>query len=198
MQQAFGKYFVMSGEYIWKYTHNAYDFTSLGDPVTFPIEWNNSKIPGFAVRGTVPNYHGFTAFIVMSGVEARFFTPQSAASAPRRRGARFPHRPRRKFQPNHPPPIPAFKNVAPGSASTGAMTAAWLPAQCPAPAKLRTARGRLPWTCPVSRRTNNSKLDCSAEVCNATPTTPIGPNSSCARHRNTAPSPANSRARDRE
>ena len=26
LQQAFGKYFVLSGEYIWKYTHNAYDF----------------------------------------------------------------------------------------------------------------------------------------------------------------------------
>ena len=29
LQQAFGKYFVLSGEYIWKYTHNAYDFNVL-------------------------------------------------------------------------------------------------------------------------------------------------------------------------
>jgi hypothetical protein len=77
LQQAFGKYFVLDGEYIWKYTHNGYDFSVLGDtPITFPIEWHNSKIPGFAVRGTVPNYHGFTAFVVMSSVAARFFTPQ--------------------------------------------------------------------------------------------------------------------------
>ena len=77
LQQAFGKYFVLDGEYIWKYTHLAYDFSVLGStPITFPIEWDRSKIPGFAVRGTVPNFHGFTAFVVMSSVAARFFTPQ--------------------------------------------------------------------------------------------------------------------------
>jgi hypothetical protein len=77
LQQAFGKYFVLDGEYIWKYTHNAYDFSVLGNtPITFPIEWHNSKIPGFAIRGSVPNYHGLTSFIVMSSVAARFFTPQ--------------------------------------------------------------------------------------------------------------------------
>jgi hypothetical protein len=79
LQQAFGKYFVLDGEYIWKYTHLAYDFSVLGDtPITFPIEWSRSKIPGFAVRGTVPNFHGLTAFIVMSSVAARFFEPQAS------------------------------------------------------------------------------------------------------------------------
>ena len=54
-EQAFGKYVVFSGEYIWKYTHNAYDFSVLGaTPITFPIEWNNSKIPGYAGRISVP------------------------------------------------------------------------------------------------------------------------------------------------
>jgi hypothetical protein len=77
LQQAFGKYFVLDGEYIWKYTHNAYDFSVLGNtPITFPIEWDRSKIPGFAIRGSVPNYHGLTALVVMSSVAARFFTPQ--------------------------------------------------------------------------------------------------------------------------
>jgi Carboxypeptidase regulatory-like domain/TonB-dependent Receptor Plug Domain len=76
-QQAFGKYLVVDGEYIWKYTHNGYDFSVLGDtPITFPIEWHNSKIPGYALRASVPNYHGITAFVVMSSVAARFFTPQ--------------------------------------------------------------------------------------------------------------------------
>jgi Carboxypeptidase regulatory-like domain/TonB-dependent Receptor Plug Domain len=76
-QQAFGRFLVVDGEYIWKYTHNAYDFSVLGaTPVTFPIEWNNSKIPGFAIRASVPDYHGLTAFVVMSSVAARFFTPQ--------------------------------------------------------------------------------------------------------------------------
>ncbi len=76
-QQAFGKYLVVDGEYIWKYTHNAYDFSVLGaTPVTFPIEWNNSKIPGYAIRASMPDFHGLTAFVVMSSVAARFFTPQ--------------------------------------------------------------------------------------------------------------------------
>jgi len=77
LQQAFGKYVVFSGEYIWKYTHNAYDFSVLGStPITFPIEWHNSKIPGFAGRVSVPNFHGFSALLVFSSVAARFFTPQ--------------------------------------------------------------------------------------------------------------------------
>ena len=77
LQQAFGKYLVVDGEYIWKYTHNAYDFSILGaTPITFPIAWNNSKIPGYAIRASVPNYRGLTALVVMSSVAARFFTPQ--------------------------------------------------------------------------------------------------------------------------
>ena len=42
----------------------------------FPIQWTNSKIPGFAGRVSVTNYHGFSAFVVFSSVAARFFTPQ--------------------------------------------------------------------------------------------------------------------------
>lgn len=77
LQQAFGRYLVFSGEYIWKYTHNAYDFSVLGNtPVTFPIEWERSNIPGFAGRVSVPDYHGFSALMVFSSVAARFFTPQ--------------------------------------------------------------------------------------------------------------------------
>jgi Carboxypeptidase regulatory-like domain len=77
IEQAFGKYVVFSGEYIWKYTHLGYDFSVLGDtPITFPIEWTKSKIPGYAGRISVPNYHGFSALAVFSGVAARFFPPQ--------------------------------------------------------------------------------------------------------------------------
>jgi len=76
-QQALGKYAVIDGEYIWKYTHNAYDFSVLGStPITFPIEWHNSKIPGYMFRASVPNFHGFSAYFVASSVAARFFTPQ--------------------------------------------------------------------------------------------------------------------------
>ena len=77
LEQAFGKYLVVDGEYIWKYTHKAFDFSVLGNtPITYPIEWASSKIPGYAIRASVPNFHGFTAFVVMSSVAARFFTPQ--------------------------------------------------------------------------------------------------------------------------
>ena len=76
-QQAFGKYLVVDAEYLWKYTHYGFDFSILGNtPVTFPVEWHNSKIPGWALRASVPNYHGFTALVVMSSVAARFFQPQ--------------------------------------------------------------------------------------------------------------------------
>ncbi|HUI42461.1 MAG TPA: TonB-dependent receptor [Terriglobia bacterium] len=77
LEQAFGRYLVVDGEYIWKFTNRAYDFSVLGaTPITFPIEWDHSKIPGYAIRASVPNFHGFTAFVVMSSVEARFFNPQ--------------------------------------------------------------------------------------------------------------------------
>ncbi len=77
IEQAFGRYLVFSGEYIWKYTHNGYDFSILGNtPITFPVEWERAKIPGYAARVSVPNYHGFSALAVFSSVAARFFTPQ--------------------------------------------------------------------------------------------------------------------------
>ncbi|HEY6370736.1 MAG TPA: TonB-dependent receptor [Candidatus Sulfotelmatobacter sp.] len=79
LQQAFGRYLVVSGDYIWKYTHNGYDFGDVGaTPIYFPIEWHNSKIPGYAIRVSMPNYHGFSALVTMSSVAARFFLPQVA------------------------------------------------------------------------------------------------------------------------
>ena len=77
LQQVAGRHFVVSGEYIWKYTNNAYDFSVLGNtPITFPIEWKKSKIPGFALRANVTPVHGFSGYAVMSSVAARFFPPQ--------------------------------------------------------------------------------------------------------------------------
>jgi hypothetical protein len=77
LQQAFGKFLVVDGEYITKYTNRAFDFSVLGaTPITFPIEWNKSKIPGYAIRASMPDFHGLSALVVMSSVAARFFTPQ--------------------------------------------------------------------------------------------------------------------------
>ena len=92
LEQAFGKYLVVDGEYIWKYTQRGFDFSVLGDsPITFPVEWAKSKIPGFALRVSVPNTHGFTAYAVMSSVAARFFAPQVAGigATPERRSEVF-------------------------------------------------------------------------------------------------------------
>jgi hypothetical protein len=81
LQQAFGKHAVVSGEYIWKYTHNAFDFSVLGNtPITFPIDWHSSKIPGYALRAEMPQTHGFSAFFVTSSVAARFYPPQIAGA----------------------------------------------------------------------------------------------------------------------
>jgi hypothetical protein len=93
LQQAFGKNLVISGDYIWKYTHNAFDFSVLGNtPITFPINWHNSKIPGFALRADVPNFHHLTAFVVMSSVAARFFPPQVAGAGAAPGNGGFPFR----------------------------------------------------------------------------------------------------------
>jgi len=81
VQQAFGKNVIFSGEYIWKYTHNAFDFSVLGNtPIYFPIDWHNSKIPGYAMHVNVPNFHNFSGYIDSSSVAARFFPPQVAGA----------------------------------------------------------------------------------------------------------------------
>jgi hypothetical protein len=93
LQQALGKNLVISGDYIWKYTHNAFDFSVLGNtPITFPIDWHNSKIPGFDLRADVPTFHNFSAYVVMSSVAARFFPPQVAGAGATVGGTGLPFR----------------------------------------------------------------------------------------------------------
>ena len=92
LQQAFGSHVVFDGEYIWKETHRGFDFSVLGNtPITFPIEWHSSDIPGFAARVNVTNLHGFNAYVVMSSVAAVFFAPQisGAGATPPSPGAGF-------------------------------------------------------------------------------------------------------------
>src|ERR1700726_3753924 len=79
-QQAFGKYLVIDADYLWKYTHNGYDFSDfLNTPIFFPVAWDRSKISGPSVRVSIPNFHGLTAFFTASSVAARFFAPQVGA-----------------------------------------------------------------------------------------------------------------------
>ena len=76
-EQGITQHFVLNAEYIWKYTHNGYDFSVLGaTPITFPIEWHNSKIQGLAISGTLTPVKGLSARVTMSSVSARFFNPQ--------------------------------------------------------------------------------------------------------------------------
>jgi len=76
-QQAFGKFLVVDADYLWKYTHNAYDFSAFANtPIFFPIAWKSSKIDGPSVRVSMPNFHGFTALVVLAHVRARYFPPQ--------------------------------------------------------------------------------------------------------------------------
>ena len=80
-QQGIRNWVIVNGEYIWKYTHNAFDFAVLGNtPITFPIDWHNSKIPGWALNIDIPEHHNLSAYVVMSSVSARFFGPQSAGA----------------------------------------------------------------------------------------------------------------------
>ena len=131
---------VFSGEYIWKYTHHGFDFSVLGNtPITFPVEWDRSKIPGYTGRLSVPNVHGFSALVVFSSVAARFFTPQvgGAGATPRRRRESSASTTTRSST------RPPTSSTSPGSAalgwaSTGAMTADWWQARCPAPEAIAT------------------------------------------------------------
>jgi hypothetical protein len=79
LQQAFGRYLVVTPS------------TSGSTPTTPSISasWAalpsrsrsngaSSKIPGYAIRASLPNFHGLSAFVVMSSVAARFFLPQVA------------------------------------------------------------------------------------------------------------------------
>ena len=94
-EQSIAKHFVVNAEYIWKYTHNGYDFSVLGaTPITFPIEWHNSKIPGYAISGTLTPVKGFSARVTMSSVSARFFNPQigGIGATPGQAGSTYPFR----------------------------------------------------------------------------------------------------------
>jgi hypothetical protein len=75
--QSVGRHFLVNAEWISKYTHNGYDFSVLGaTPIAFPIEWHNSKIPGYALTAQLTDLHGITVRTTLSSVAARFFNPQ--------------------------------------------------------------------------------------------------------------------------
>ncbi len=77
-QHAFGKWLLFDGDYFWKYTHNAYDFSVLlNSTITFPIAWHNSKLDGVTGRLSTINLHGFQAYYTFGHTRARYFPPEA-------------------------------------------------------------------------------------------------------------------------
>jgi hypothetical protein len=93
--QSAGRHLVFTLEYLTKYTHNAYDFSVLGTtPITFPIEWHNSKIPGYAMSAVLTDVKGLSVRFNASSVSARFFNPLvgGVGATPSVPGANYPFR----------------------------------------------------------------------------------------------------------
>ena len=77
-EQGISKRIVISADYFWKYTHNAFDFDALlNTPLVFPISWRKSKIDGVAARVSLTPTHGFSAFTSLGHTRARFFGPET-------------------------------------------------------------------------------------------------------------------------
>jgi outer membrane receptor for Fe3+-dicitrate len=77
LQQALGKYLLLDADYFWKYTHGAYDFsTLLNTTITFPISWHNSKLDGVTGRLSTTNLRGFQAYWTFGHTRARYFFPE--------------------------------------------------------------------------------------------------------------------------
>jgi hypothetical protein len=83
LQQAVGRYLLIDLDYFWKYTHNAYDFsTLLNTTLTFPIAWHNSKLDGVSGRVSTVNMKGFQAYWTFGHTRARYFPPEDGGLIP--------------------------------------------------------------------------------------------------------------------
>jgi Carboxypeptidase regulatory-like domain len=82
-QQAIGRFLIIDADYFWKYTHNAYDFsTLLNSTITFPIAWHNSKLDGVTGRLSTINLHGLQAYWTFGHTRARYFPPETGGLIP--------------------------------------------------------------------------------------------------------------------
>ncbi len=89
-QQAIGKFIIVDADYFWKYTHNAFDFsTLLNTNLTFPISWHNSKLDGVTGRVSTTNLKGFQAYWTFGHTRARFFFPGGWRARPARHAAQW-------------------------------------------------------------------------------------------------------------
>jgi len=77
-QQSVGKFLLIDADYFWKFTRNAFDFsTLLNSTITFPISWHNSKLDGVTGRVSTTNLHGFQAYWTFGHTRARYFFPEN-------------------------------------------------------------------------------------------------------------------------
>ncbi|MBI1358094.1 MAG: TonB-dependent receptor [Acidobacteria bacterium] len=77
LEQAIGNFLVVSADYFWKYTTNAFDFgTVLNTPLAFPISLRKSKLDGLAARIGTPVLHGFQWQTTFGHTRSRYFGPQ--------------------------------------------------------------------------------------------------------------------------
>ncbi len=76
-QQGIGKYLLFDTDFFWKYTTNAYDFSTLQNTtITFPIAWRKSKLSGYTGRLSTTNIHGWQTYWTFGHTVARFFPDQ--------------------------------------------------------------------------------------------------------------------------
>jgi hypothetical protein len=82
-QQSVGRFLLIDADYFWKYTHNAYDFsTLLNTTITFPIAWHNSKNDGVTGRVSTINLKGFQAYWTFGHTRARYYPPEDGGLIP--------------------------------------------------------------------------------------------------------------------
>ena len=95
-------------------------------PLSLSHRVGQSKIPGFAVRGTVPNFHGFTAFIVLVECGGALFQPaiQPAWRRPQAGQALYSASTTTKVCNKRPTCNISRSSACLGSVSTGGTTAA--------------------------------------------------------------------------
>jgi hypothetical protein len=78
VQQAIGRHLLLDADYFWKYTHSAFDYsTLLNTTITFPISWHNSKLDGVTGRLSTTNMRGFQAYWTFGHTRARYFPPET-------------------------------------------------------------------------------------------------------------------------
>ncbi len=78
LQQPVGRRIVLDVDYSAKYTSRDFDFDNLfSTPITFPIQWQKSKIDSLGVRLNLAEYHGFIVSVVAGHSRARFFGPET-------------------------------------------------------------------------------------------------------------------------